>query len=171
MELYSYVLPPGTNIPIYVHPFPVENSVPTEDDIEWAVKRLRNHRSGGPSEMRAENMKRWLSAVRKAEKEATETAGAETTENKGTMAFQLLTEPTEAANWAMLVELVQTEFREGKLAEEATWQTVVLIPKGKKEYKGIGLVEVMWKVVLEILNRRLTASITFHDFLHSFRAG
>ena len=31
--------------------------------------------------------------------------------------------------------------------------------------------ELMWKVVAEILNRRLTASITFHEFLHVFRAG
>ena len=31
--------------------------------------------------------------------------------------------------------------------------------------------EVMWKVVAEILNRRITASITFHDFLHGFWAG
>ena len=51
------------------------------------------------------------------------------------------------------------------------WQAVVLIPKGKKDYQGIGLVEVMWKVVATILNRHLTASITFHDFLHGFRAG
>ena len=29
----------------------------------------------------------------------------------------------------------------------------------------------MWKLVAEILNRGLTASITFHDFLHVFRAG
>ena len=29
----------------------------------------------------------------------------------------------------------------------------------------------MWKVVAEILNHRLTASITFHNFLHGFRAG
>ena len=27
----------------------------------------------------------------------------------------------------------------------------------------------MWKVVAAILNRRLTASITFHNFLHGFR--
>ena len=39
---------------------------------------------------------------------------------------------------------------------------------GKKEYCGIGLVKVMWKVVAAILNYRLTASITFHDFLHGF---
>ena len=48
---------------------------------------------------------------------------------------------------------------------------MVLIPKGKNYYRGIVLVEVMWKVVVAILNRRLTASITFHYFLHGFRAG
>ena len=29
----------------------------------------------------------------------------------------------------------------------------------------------MWKVVAAILHSRLTASITYHDFLHIFRAG
>ena len=29
----------------------------------------------------------------------------------------------------------------------------------------------MWKVVAASLNRRLAASITFHNFLHLFRAG
>ena len=57
------------------------------------------------------------------------------------------------------------------MAEEDTWQTVVLIPKGRKEYRGIGLVEVMWKVVASILHCRLTTAITYHDFLHGFQAG
>ena len=48
---------------------------------------------------------------------------------------------------------------------------MVLIPKGRKEYRGIGLVEVMWKVVAEILHRQLTTVITYHDFLHGFQAG
>ena len=48
---------------------------------------------------------------------------------------------------------------------------MILIPKGKRYYHGIGLVEVIRKVVAAILNRRLTASITFHNFLHGFRAG
>ena len=69
------------------------------------------------------------------------------------------------------MDLVQTAFREGELAEEAMWQTVVLIPKGEKDYRGIGLVEVMLKVVAAIINRRFTASITYHDFIHGFRAG
>ena len=51
------------------------------------------------------------------------------------------------------------------------WQTVVLIPKGKREYRGIGLVEVTWKVVAAILHLRLTKGITFHDALHGFWEG
>ena len=48
---------------------------------------------------------------------------------------------------------------------------MVLIPKGKKDCRGIGLVEVMWKVVVAILNSQLMEYITFHDFLHGFRSG
>ena len=69
------------------------------------------------------------------------------------------------------MELIQTAFRDGELAEEATWKAVVLILKGKEDYRGIGLMEVMWKVVAVILNCRLTSSITFYDVLHGFRAG
>ena len=69
------------------------------------------------------------------------------------------------------MDLIHTVFREGDLVEEAMWQAVVLIPKWEKDYHVIGLVEVMWKVVAAVLNRRLTASITYHDFLHGFRAG
>ena len=50
------------------------------------------------------------------------------------------------------------------------WKSVFLIPKGGDYYGGISLVEVMWKVVEAILNCRLTASITFHDFIHGFQA-
>ena len=67
--------------------------------------------------------------------------------------------------------MIQTAFREWWLAEETTWQAVVLIPKGEKYYRGINLVEVMWKVVAVILNRRFTSSITYHDALHGLRAG
>ena len=102
------------------------------------------------------------------------TEKAETTENRGNRgdtAVHPATEPTEAENWEMVVDLIQTAFREGMLAEEATWQAVVLITKGNKDYWGIGLVELMWKLVADILNLRLMASITFHEFLHYFRAG
>ena len=59
-----------------------------------------------------------------------------------------------------MAELAQTAFRDGVLAEEATWQAVVLIPKGGRDYRGIGLIEVVWKAVAVIPNRHFTASIT-----------
>ena len=109
--------------------------------------------------MRTDHLKGWL-----------------VTSNRGKLAEEKGEEKTEAEEeggdpWGKLVELKQTAFREGEMAEEATWQTVVLIPKGKKEYRGIGLVEVTWKVVAAILYRRLTTAISYHDALHGFREG
>ena len=71
--------------------------------------------------------------------------------------------------WGKVVEMKQTAFRDCKLAEEAAWQTVVLIHKGKGEFRGIGLLEVTWKLMTVILHRRLTTGIQFHDVLHGFR--
>ena len=48
---------------------------------------------------------------------------------------------------------------------------MILRPKREKEYRGTVLVEAMWKVVVVILNCRLTTSITLPDFLHGFWAG
>ena len=43
-DLYSYVPSPGENIPVTVAPAEVDDSVPTEDEIEDAVKKLRRNR-------------------------------------------------------------------------------------------------------------------------------
>ena len=67
-----------------------------------------------------------------------------------------------------MVVLLQTAFREGLLSEEAMCQAVVLIPKGGKGYCDIVPVEVMWKLVVSILNRRLKASVAYHDSLQRF---
>ena len=57
------------------------------------------------------------------------------------------------------------------MAEDSTWQAVFLIPNGDVEYRGIGLVDVVCKVVKVILNRHFTASISVHDILHGFWLG
>ena len=36
------------------------------------------------------------------------------------------------------MELIQTEFLEGELVEDAAWHVVILILKGGGEYRGIG---------------------------------
>eukprot|EP00978_Attheya_sp_CCMP212_P012920 scaffold32244_cov60-Attheya_sp.AAC.1 len=54
-----------------------------------------------------------------------------------------------------------------------TWSAVMvmLVPKGGGEFRGIGVMELIWKVVAIIINERLKVTIQFHDALHSFRAG
>ena len=69
--------------------------------------------------MRAKHLKGWLAAA-----------------NRGKLAEEKGEEKTDAEEeggdlWGKLVELTQTAFREKEMAEEAMWQTVVLIPKGE----------------------------------------
>ena len=45
------------------------------------------------------------------------------------------------------------------------------LPKGRGGYRGIGLVEVVWKVCVAVINCRLKKSVTLHDELYGFRAG
>ena len=47
VDLYSYVPSPGENIPVTIKLVEVGDSVPTEDEIEEAVNKLRRNRSGG----------------------------------------------------------------------------------------------------------------------------
>ena len=47
-----------------------------------------------------------------------------------------------------------------------------MVPKGKSVYfKGIGLVDVIWKTISSFLNRRLMVEIKFHDVMYSLRVG
>ena len=104
--------------------------------------------AGGSPHPQGERGLVWLAAARRGEKEreaATKYGGGE----KGEIRKD---DKAGAENWARVVDLVQTAFWEGDLAEESTWQALVLIPKGKGDYRGIGLVEVMWKVVAVVLN-------------------
>ena len=59
--------------------------------------------------MQAKHLRRWMVESREAEME---------------------TETPDASNWRNVMELVQTELWDVLLADQATWQAVVLIPKG-----------------------------------------
>ena len=45
-----------------------------------------------------------------------------------------------------------------------------MIPKGGgKDFRGIELVEVLWKFTTGIIKRHLTSTIHYHDTLHGFQ--
>ena len=47
------------------------------------------------------------------------------------------------------------------------WNMVVLIPKGEvRDFRGVGIVEVIRKTITGLLKRLLTSMIGFHDILH-----
>ena len=125
---YQHVTTPGQLIPVGVQPLLMEESVPEDGDIAWAVCRIFRNRSGSLSGMRAKNLYQWFITV--------------TQDNT-----------PDASNWLKVVAILQTAFRDGTLAEESTWHTFVLITNGaSREFMDIGLAEVLWKTVTSILN-------------------
>ena len=155
-ELYRRRDPPGEPIPIHVEPFDVNDEVPPDGEIRAAVKRLSNGRAGGASSMRAEHMKEWLAGVEEEEQEDEEAATAALAKGTGD-------------RWRVLVKLVRTMWSKGTLPDQQSWVIIVLLPKGGGDYRGIGLLEPLWKLVEVIMDQRLNV-ITLHDSLHGFRA-
>ena len=96
--------------------------------MEWAVKRLQNNRAGGPSRMRAEDLKGWMAVARTGEKE-----WEAKTKDGGDRGGEQESQTEAKGHWRRVVEIVQRAFWDRELAEEVTWQVVVLIPKGKGE--------------------------------------
>ena len=51
-ELYRNFPSPGETIPVRYLPFSVDAGIPENEDISWAVRKLRLNRLGGPSGIR-----------------------------------------------------------------------------------------------------------------------
>ena len=150
--LYGHVPPPGESIPINVDPRPIVDSIPPDKEIRDVVRGLKKGRAGGTSKICAENIKSWLrGAVEEEDPELTGREGA-------------------GDNWRLFVKLIQAIWENGEVPRQLHWVIVVLIPKGGGGYRGIGLLEPIWKVIEVIMDKRLN-DVEFHDSLHGFRAG
>ena len=69
------------------------------------------------------------------------------------------------------MEILQIDFRDGRLPTECTWQKVVLITKSNGEFRGIVIVEVLWKSLLGLINWKIVTALKFHDVLNGFWTG
>ena len=95
VKLYRRVPPMGQPIPVGVQPFVVDDSIPEDKEIAWAVRRLRLNRSDSQLGMRAEHLRQWLY-------EAMRYSTPDTT------------------NCQKVVAIVHAAFRNGILAKEST---------------------------------------------------
>jgi len=73
--------------------------------------------------------------------------------------------------WDTLVQLMQHMWSTGQLSTELTWSIQVLSPKPNGGARGIGLLEVVWKLMEAINDTRVKEVIEFHDCLHGFHSG
>ena len=80
-------------------------------------------------------------------------------------------ETQDTTKWGKVVSIVQAEFEDGNLAEECTCQTVVLITKGRGDFQGICLLDVLWNMATGILSWNFTMDIGFQDTLYGLRLG
>ena len=147
VDLYRHVPHPVQPITVGLQPFPVDESILKDNYITCMVYKLCLNCSVAPLVIRTEHLRQCL-------------------------IYATQDDTPDATNWHKVVAIMHAEFRDGTLAEESMWQTVVLIPKGASgDFRGGGLVGVLWKNITILLNRRITTAIKFHDVLHGFWAG
>jgi hypothetical protein len=143
--LYTQKTPPGDPIPICVATFEIDDNVPDEREIADTVILLRWGKYPGQSGIRAEHLREWLNAAER---------GGNPDPNR----------------WNKMVELVQHDFETGKLPMELPWSVQVLIPKFSGGCRGIGLLEICWKVISKIMDLRMKQGNDCDDSIHGFRA-
>ena len=152
-NLFAEELPSEDPIPVHAPKFTINDEPPGEDEIVEALGTLRNNKAAGASGLTAEDLKSW-------HEDAQETEEGE--------------EPDEEATklWKKVLELVRLAFEEGVIPLAFSQGIFVLIPKAKSgEFRGIALLEVIYKLVSSIINRRMQVGITFDDAVHGFRPG
>ena len=72
----------------------------------------------------------------------------------------------------IVVKTVQNIFETGDVPQQLADTLFVLIPKSDiSQFRGIGLIDILWKLASSIINRRLSLSICFHDGIHGFCRG
>ncbi len=67
--------------------------------------------------------------------------------------------------WRLFVTLLQAVWEIGTVPTQMTWMIIILFPKGRGNYCGIGLLDPIWKVVEKVMVARFSV-IKLHDCLH-----
>ncbi len=148
VDLYARRLLPGDPLPINVERTKINDDVPLDGEIRTAVSELSNGHAAGASGMSAKHAKEWLWGIRQEDNPERLGGG-----------------PGDGDHWRLFVQLVQAAWTHGEIPRQLLWIIVILIPKGGGDYRGIRLLEPIWKVIERIINHRLDA-FDLHDSLH-----
>ena len=51
------------------------------------------------------------------------------------------------------------------------WKILILTLNGNTENQGIGLLDVLWKVIESIIDTCINKALTLHEIIHEFQSG
>ena len=140
---------PEETVPVLVAKADVLDDTPTDAEIRTAVRQLKSPRAPGPSKLTAAHLKEWLRDAEEAERQ----------------------ERPIPEEWMTLSRAVTHIWETGAIPQEMAWGILILLPKAVEgQFRGIGLLEIVWKLVSRVLDTRIKTAIDFHDCLHGFRA-
>ena len=116
----------------------IRDDTPTDGEIRVAVAKLTNGRSAGVSCMQAEHLKEWLKGAKLEEdpEKGPNNVGA-------------------GKEWEALLQLIQAVWDKGRIPTQLGWVITVLISKGGDNHRGIGLLEPIWKVIEQVIDKQL----------------
>ena len=152
VELFHKEALPNTNP--YEFPYDgeaIEDSTPTEDEIRSALFKMRSRKAPGLTKLSIDHIKRWYKQGHPEEGKGDDTA------------LQI---------WEKIVTIIQRCISEGDIPKAFFYGVLVLIPKNDKgDVRGIGLLEVLHKLVSQVINMRMAAKVRFLEEVHGFRSG
>ena len=152
-ELYAESEAYGVGFPANGTPFPIADAPLLGGELRTAVSQLSHNQCGGASGIWAEHIKAWLRGAKK--EEDPETGANHTGAGK---------------LWGEYVELCTSVWATGTIPQQMSWVVMVSILKERGEYRGIGLLEPIWKVLEIVMDLRLEA-INLHYSLHGCLEG
>ena len=151
-KLYTDTPPVGDPIPILVEAAEIDDDPPTEGEVTARLSKMKNHKAAGASGITADTLKEWQERARP--------------KDPG-----MMPDPASVVLWEKVVELVQMAFT-GDIPRSFCNGILVLIPKSNPgEYRGIALLEAVYKLVSSVISHRIISKIEFDDAIHGFRPG
>ena len=152
-NLFSEAAPEEPPFPVHVEAADIDDSPPSEYEVVQNLKKLRNNRAAGVSGITAEMLKEWYEAAQEADSD----------EESDTSSVEL---------WSRVLKLIRLAFEDGVVPRDFCHGILVLIPKSTPgEYRGIALLDIIYKLVSSIINQRISSKIEFDDAIHGFREG
>ena len=71
--------------------------------------------------------------------------------------------------WRTFLKLIEQLWETGCIPQQMLWMVIVLLPKGGGDYRGVGLLDPIWKVVEVVMDNRLKV-LDYHDCILGFLA-